>query len=382
MVRTSKKHLKEDKLISTTTKISIYIEENWKKIAGIGGVIVLIAAVLIAFFGYNASKNTKASMLLSEATKLYDEAESAMEKDGNIPTTISKYDTAKAKFQETIQHGGNRSIISEAIFLSARCSYQAGKYSEAIADYDKFIKKYSKDSNTVSAKYNIANSYVQIGDNESLRKAIQYYDEISKNPESYITANSLLSKGICYEKLGEQDQAIATYKVVVDRFKVKTESAIQEKSKAVVEKAKDTIKKYQEALGSSASDATFKSLLEKAQALEKGKQEKWFETLLAYDQAILSRNEYWQQQSSSESDQSKIKEAEKSLREYETQSLDLIKAVSMGKKYEAEGDWDSAIRYYGRAVEFTFLPLRDMYIEAQNRIDLINIAKQEGKPQA
>jgi len=54
----------------------------------------------------------------------------------------------------------------------------------------------------------------------------------------------------------------------------------------------------------------------------------------------------------------------------------------MVRKYEADGDWDTAIRYYGRSAEFSFLPVRDMYIKAQNRMDLINIAKQEGKPEA
>jgi len=135
-------------------------------------------------------------------------------------------------------------------------------------------------------------------------------------------------------------------------------------------------------LGSSASDANFKSLLEKAQSLEKNKQEKWFETLLAYDKAILSRNEYWQEQSASVNNSSKLKAAELALREYENESLDMIKAVSMGRKFEADGDWDTAVRYYGRSTEFSFLPVREMYIKAQNRMDLINIAKQEGKPEA
>jgi tetratricopeptide (TPR) repeat protein len=382
MAKIKNKQIKEDKLVSTTTKLSIYIEENWKKLAGIAGIIIVVIAAIIVYFSYTANRNAKASLILSEAVKLYTEAESAIQKDGNIESTISKYETAKAKFKEAIDHGGKASIISEAIFLSARCSFQAGKYNEAISEYDKFIKKYPKSQNAISAKDAIAKSYMQMGDNESIRKAIQYYDEISKYPESYITVDAILSKGLCYEKLGEKDNAINAYKVVVDRFKVKTENAIQEKAKTVVEKAKDAIKKYQDALGSSASDANFKSLLEKAQSLEKGKQEKWFDTLLAYDKAILARNEYWQQQSVSAGSSSKLKEAEKALREYEEQSLNLIKSVNSGRKYEAQGDWDTALSYFSRAVEFTFLPVRDMYIKAQNKIDLLNIAKQEGKPQA
>jgi len=382
MARVTKKQIKEDKLVSTTTKLTIYLEGNWKKIVGIAGAIIIVIAAIVAFYGYTSSKNNRASVMLSEAAKLYDEAESAMQKDGNTESTISKYDTAKNKLQEVIDHGGSRSTISEAIFLSARCSYQAGKYNEAISGYEKYVNKYPKSPNFIAARDGIAKSYVQLGDDESLRKAIRYYDELSKYPESYITVDAILNKGMCHEKLGESDKSLEAYKVVVDRFKVKVEAAVQEKSKDVVQKAKNVIEKYQDALGSSASDANFKSLLEKAQSLEKNKQEKWFETLLAYDKAILSRNEYWQEQSASVNNSSKLKAAELALREYENESLDMIKAVSMGRKFEADGDWDTAVRYYGRSTEFSFLPVREMYIKAQNRMDLINIAKQEGKPEA
>ncbi len=382
MARVTKKQIKEDKLVSTTTKLTIYLEGNWKKIGGIAGAIIIVIAAIVAFYGYTSSKNNRASVMLSEAAKLYDEAESAMQKDGNTESTISKYDTAKNKLQEVIDHGGSRSTISEAIFLSARCSYQAGKYNEAISGYEKYVNKYPKSPNFIAARDGIAKSYVQLGDDESLRKAIRYYDELSKYPESYITVDAILNKGMCHEKLGESDKSLEAYKVVVDRFKVKVEAAVQEKSKDVVQKAKNVIEKYQDALGSSASDANFKSLLEKAQSLEKNKQEKWFETLLAYDKAILSRNEYWQEQSASVNNSSKLKAAELALREYENESLDMIKAVSMGRKFEADGDWDTAVRYYGRSTEFSFLPVREMYIKAQNRMDLINIAKQEGKPEA
>jgi tetratricopeptide (TPR) repeat protein len=382
MAKVIKKKIKEDKLVSTTTKLALFFEENWKKIAGIAGAIIIVIAAIIAFYGYTNSKNAKASMILSEAMKLYDTAETAMGKDGNIPTTLNKYETAKAKFQEVVQYGGNSSIISEATYFSARCSYQAGKYNEAISDYEKFMKKYPKNPNAIAARDGIAKSNVQMGDNESLRKAIQYYDELSKYPESYITIDAFMNKGMCYEKLGENDQALAAYKVIVDRFKVKVDAEIQSNSKIIVEKAKDVIKKYEELLGSSASDANFKSLLEKAQSLEKGKQEQGFETLLAYDKVILSRNEYWQQQAVTASDSNKIKEAEKALREYETQSLDMIRSVGMGQKYIAQGDWDTALRYYGRIIDFNFLPAREMYEKAQSNIDLINFAKQGSKPQA
>ncbi|HGE72626.1 TPA: tetratricopeptide repeat protein [Candidatus Poribacteria bacterium] len=371
MARLKKKQVKEDKLVTTVEKMSIFLTEHWKKlvIAGIG--IVAIVGIIIGVYTYTVSKNDKAVSIINEGTTLFEEAETAMSKDGDKPSTISKYDTAKAKFQEAIQSGGSKNIISKALLYSAICSYKAKKYNEAITDYEKILKKYSKGEYVVLAKDGIAKSYEQIGDEASLRKAIQYYDELSKYPESYLTVSAILSKGRCYEKLGDKDQALSAYKTVVDKFKQKIESAVQTKSKSVVELAKTAISKYQSALGND-SDANFKTLLENARSLEKGKQDQWFSVLLAYDKAILAREEYWQNQSSTASSK-KIKEAEKALIEYQNQSADLIKNISTAKRYESSGDWDSALQYYIRALDFDFLPTRNMYEEAQDRIDHINL---------
>jgi tetratricopeptide (TPR) repeat protein len=379
-ITTTKKQIKEDKLVSLTTKISVYLSENWKKITIIGSAILIVIIAIVGYFGYTVSKNDKIALIVGEATKSYNEAEAMVQKDGVTPITIGKYEVAKARFQEAIRKGGSSKIISEAVFLSAKCSYQAGKYSEAITDFEKVLKKYSKSESAIPARDGIAKCYEQMGDKDSLKKAIQYYDELSKYPENYITVSAFLGKGRCYEKLGEQDQALTVYKIIVDKFKQKVELGIQARSKSVAELAKTAITNYKSALGNDSSDANFKSLLEKAQSLDKGKQEQWFETLLAYDKVILSRNEYWHSQTASGGGE-KLKEAEKALREYEDQSLDLIKNVIVGRRYDKQGDWDTALRYYDRAIEFNFLPGKEMFDTAQDRIEAINLVKNSGNPQ-
>jgi tetratricopeptide (TPR) repeat protein len=380
MARLTKKQVKEDKLVTTVEKISIFMTAQWKKLAAAGAGVVLIIAIIIGIYAYSVSKNDKTVSIIDEATTLYEDAEAAMSKDGIKPSTLSKYETAKAKFQEAIQNGGKKNVVGKALAYSALCSYQAGKYTEAITDYEKIIKKYPKDDSAISARDGIAKSCEQIGDEASLRKAVQYYDELSKYPESYLVLAALLGKGRCYEKLGDQQQALANYKMVIEKFKQKVASAVQLKSKSVVELAKTAISKYQSVSGND-SDANFKSLLEKAQSLEKGKQDQWFEALLAYDMAILARDEYWQSQSSAADAKTskKIKEAEKALLEYQNQSADLIKNINIGHRYESAGDWDSALTYYDRSLDFNFLPTKDMYTNAQDRLDSINLSKKVAK---
>ena len=144
MARIAKRQLKEDKLISTTAKLSIFLNEHWKEIAGvIVGIIVIVGALLL-YFNYTASRNEAAARILREARNLFAEAESALESDGKAESTVEKYEKAKAKFQEVSHKGGHGYTISEALFYSAKCAYQLGEYSEAVSAFQSVVDKHSK----------------------------------------------------------------------------------------------------------------------------------------------------------------------------------------------------------------------------------------------
>ncbi len=377
MAKITKKQIKEDKFVSITTKIPIFFSEHWKKIVSIGASAIIVIGAIIAYTQYVSWKNDRAASILSEAIKLYDEAMEAVDKDGLTNSVKTKFDEARAKFQSAYQNGFNSSIKSEALFYSAKCLYQSGKYKEAISDFEIITKKYSKSFVNIPALKGIAKCYEQIGDNDSLRKAVQLYDEISKYPESYITISAIIDKGRCLEKLGEKQQAESAYKVIVDKFKIRVSASIQEKSKNLVQKAKNVISKYESVLGKDSSDPDYNSYLSQAKSLEESKQDKWFDVLVMYDKAIFTKNEYWYQQRLSGEINKAHQEAEKALNEYENESFDFIKNVNLGRKYERDGDWDNAIRYYTRAIRFEFLPDMDQYEEAQLRISQINSGKFE-----
>ena len=382
MARITKRQLKEDKLISTTAKLSIFLNEHWKKIASaIAGIIVIVAASLL-YQNYTTGRNERAAQSLSEARNLFAEAESALESEGKVESTIEKYEKAKAKFQEVIQRGGHDHTISGALFYLAKCFYQLGKYDEAIPVFQSVTNKYPKSISAFSARKGMAQCYEQLGDDENLRKAIRQYDELSRQPETYVTLRTFVDKGRCYEKLGKWDQAIAEYKTIVDRFKLSVESAIQAKSRALSQEAKDVISKYEAAPGKDQSDSDFVEYLSKARAHEKDGQEQWFEALKMYDKAIFSRKEYWSQQRVSEEYVRTLQDASDTLRAYEDSSADVIRNISVGRKYEKQGDWSNALRYYRGAVQFDFLPGMEMFEEAQFRIDWINSVEKSPLAQA
>jgi len=372
MARKIRRQVKEDKFVSTTAEISVFLNKHWKKIAGaVAGIIILIGFFLL-YYKYTTGRNENAARRLDKARTTFTDAESGLESAGKTESTIEKYENAIEKFREVTEKGGHSYTISEALFYSAKCSYQLDRYDEAVTAFQKVINKYPKSTFALYARMGIGQCYEQLGDDEHLRKAIRHYDELSRRPESYITLSAFINKGRCHEKLKEWDQAIAAYKIIVDKFKLNVELAIQAKSKALVQKAKDVISKYRAALGKDQSDPDFVKFLDEAVAREKDGQEQWFEVLVLYDKAIFSRKEYWSQQKASGEDSQTLQDASNALKDYEDLSSNVIRNMRWGRKYESQGEWENALAYYRRAASFDFLPGMDLYQESQFRIDWIN----------
>jgi|GEM_PF-1255566 len=380
MARVAKRQLKEDKFISTTAKLSILLNEHWRKIAGVIAGLIVIVGALVLHHRYIMNRNETAARSLSKARSLLAEAESALESEGKTESTTEKYEKAKARFREVSQKGGHDYTISEALFYSAKCSYQLGKYDEAIPIFQSVTDKYPKSMFALYARKGVGQCYEQLGSDEHLRKAIQQYDRLSSYPETYDAWEAFVDKGRCYEKLGEWEQAIVAYKTIVDKFRWNVQSAIQAKCKTLVQKARDVISKYEATLGKGRmgkiphtpgrSDSDFARFIDEANVYET--QEQWFEVLRMYDKAIFSQKEAWSQEKLQGEGARMLQEASDALRQYEDLSAGVIKDISSGRKYEEQEDWDNALRHYRRAASFDFLPGMDLFEEAQFRIDWIN----------
>ncbi len=370
MAKTTRRRMKEDKLLSTTAKLTILLNKYWRQIAGVIAAVVILIAAISLYVGYVARKNERSALKMMGAMTLFAEGEFApasSDSDEETESAAEKYEKAKAKFQEILQSGGRSQTTSEALFYSAKSSYRLGKYEDAISGYEKIISKYPKSILAFNARIAIGNCYEQLGEDESLRKAIRQYNELSRFPESYITLRAFVDAGRCYEKLIKWDEAIESYSNIVDKYNTAAEVAIQSKCKGLVQKARETIAKYKLALGENELNADFTKFESEASTYDGNQQ--WFEALRMYDKAIFSQKEAWGEESlSGEAGQ----EALDALRNYEDVSANVINYLGAARRSEKQGRRDDALRFYRRAVTFDFLPGTELYEEAQSRIDWIN----------
>lgn len=359
MVRIKKSQLKEDKLVTTSEKATEFVSKHWKQLLIALVAVAVVIGGLVLNAAYAKNRNRRAAQRLMSAEEQFAKAEFSFQSEGSFEAVADQYKEARTKFEQVIDGGGQDYILSKALFHAAKCSYRLGEYDKAIADFQKIVDKHSGSPFALFARRAVGQCYEQKGDDADLKKAIEKYDELSRNPESYTNLAAFIDKGRCYEKFKDWDKALAAYNAIVDKFKWNVNSAIQASCMSLVGKAKEVISKYEAGLG---KDQSYADIVSNARKKENEKQ--WFEALKLYDRAIYSRKQYWAGK--------KLPEGAKALREYEDMSSDVIRAISTGRDYEARGDWDYALRYYRRAVAFDFLPGMELFDRAEFRVDWIN----------
>ena len=122
---------------------------------------------------------------------------------------ISEYTFLKDNLSTT---GATPWLLSEL----GNAQYSLKKYDEAILTYREFINRFGTHSLTPVIKQSLG--YV-LEEKEQLKEAIEQFEEIAKDPEAiYLRAQVRLDTGRCYEKLGQSNLAVSTYKDIINTF--------------------------------------------------------------------------------------------------------------------------------------------------------------------
>lgn len=186
-----------------------------------------------------------------------------------------KYEQACELYLKTIQKYGGFSWGEEAYFKAADCQVKSGNIPEAIELYNNYIEGYPGAKFANKARMNLAKLLFGKSDYDGAIKAydavIKSKDELSRpdayygSAESYFAksayeqalinylkvvvlyyektnfvANAKFKSGECYEKLGENERALATYKEVINEF---AKSDYTNKSKVKIKQLEERRKK-------------------------------------------------------------------------------------------------------------------------------------------
>ena len=200
----------------TLTKTEHFLEENYKTLLIVLGVIVALVGIVWLGKLYLNKRNDEAQSQIHQAEKYLemDSLKLALNGDGNY---LGFLDIAK---DYKFTNAGNLALYSAGI-----CYLHLGEYQQAID----FLNKYSK-KDLVLGSISIGatgDAYVELGD---LDKGVAKYVEAADYAKnSFNTPLYLMKAGEIYELNGKYSEALKVYERIENEYPLSTEGTTIEK---------------------------------------------------------------------------------------------------------------------------------------------------------
>jgi len=202
----TKKSLKEpDEFVSSTEKAFLFITHHVKPIVT-GGIVVLILLLSIFLYQKWEKRNEEeAYRKFSLAVDLY-QMVSSPNKEGSpseYKNVLEKFGEVIAKFPRTLP--GRISLLYQG-----NIHLRLSEFEEATKSYQTFLQKAKKEKlYRIFAMEGLG--YSHEGKKE-YEKALDAYQKILEEGETFQMGNAYLNMGRCYEKLGKNKEALENYK--------------------------------------------------------------------------------------------------------------------------------------------------------------------------
>ena len=206
MKKISKKKLKEpDEFVSIAEKAFLFITHHIKSIAA-GGIVVLIILLSIFFYQRWEKRNEEeAYQKFSLAADIYQMVSSPY-REGSL----SENKNVLEKFNEVITKFPRTSSGKFSFLYKGNIHLRLSEFEEATKSYQTFLQKAGKEKlYRLFAMEGLGYAYEGKKDYE---KALQAYQKILEEGESFQLGDAYLNMGRCYEKLGKNKEALENYK--------------------------------------------------------------------------------------------------------------------------------------------------------------------------
>lgn len=194
----------EAAVANAVTKTEQFLLDNKKTIWGVLAAVVVVAG--ISYCGYRfmyMPKKAEALQQMSKAEANFQAGnyELALNGDGNV-----------LGFEEVIAEYGSKAGKSVYLY-AATCAMKMGDADKALS----FIGKYSSKDQIMAGRAEAlkGDAYANKGD---YAKAAAAFMKAAKVSDDVFSAGYLLKAGEAYEAMGQDDKAMANYKLIKDQY--------------------------------------------------------------------------------------------------------------------------------------------------------------------
>lgn len=202
-IKVTKHMMKEDRLVTTTFKLTKYVQKHSREFMIAGAGVVVVILVVLFVISSNRGRNQKAAELLGKARV---ELES-----GEVQAATTDLQTIWRSYKGT-------KAAPEALYLLGNSYYYGKDYDQAMRYFQEFINSYSKaDPLLLSGAYSgIADCHSQ--KKEYAQAADSYLQAASKIKDDLVIPNLLLSAAQSYAYANQVDKAKQLYDRIIREY--------------------------------------------------------------------------------------------------------------------------------------------------------------------
>jgi tetratricopeptide (TPR) repeat protein len=199
--RLRKKRIKEDQLVTTTLRITTYVQDHFTQV--VSGIVILLAAIAIIVFTGQARKNTSrvATRELALAMGQYQ---------------LGDKDLASTTFASLADRYSGHDAGVLALYFLGQCNLDRFRFDEALSAFDRYLAKAGKDAAfRVAAEIGRAIAYEG---QQQFNEAAEIMDRLSQtmDPADGRYNDVLFNAATFYREAGNREKAIEFYKRVAD----------------------------------------------------------------------------------------------------------------------------------------------------------------------
>jgi len=216
--RITRQQIKEDKLITFTTKVTDYYRRNSRNVIAGAGILVVLIVVVFFYFNSHAQAENEATYDLTMA---------------KIEIGQRNYDAAAQKLTVIIDTYGGTKTAGDALFFLGNVRLSTQEWESAITEFQQYLDKYGKDHMlTAGAIAGIGFAYEQ---EQKFPEAAEYYMKAATNyPHEFNAPQYLLDAGRCYGLGGNPVKAREAFQSIIDQYPESTQ----------IQKAKDELNRW------------------------------------------------------------------------------------------------------------------------------------------
>jgi len=200
--RLKKRQIKEDQLVTTTLRVSQFVQDHFTQV--ISGIIILVAAIAVILFTANVRRNAASGA----------EAEFAIAMNAYQYTDRA---AAAASFRSVSDRYGNHKVGTLSLYFLGECYLTQFLYDEAIIAFDRYIENAPPDGEfQVAASFGKALCYDGLENYPAGAEALAALaQDMNKEDPRYIDV--CFEAGRLYELADDRQEAERYFKIVVEQ---------------------------------------------------------------------------------------------------------------------------------------------------------------------